>query len=566
MLGNSPKSRTWTRKVPLRLVIVGPLILQFCAVVLLTGLITFYSGQKVPESDFHVITPITFLLCLLALLIMTVGGVLASRCLVRPILITIMAAESLSLGDWQQRVPDSFINEVGLLARAFNRMADELQAYFSELEYNAKHDTLTGLLNRSAYRLKLREAIYNYECDNSNLFAVLFLDLDYFKLINDSLGHLVGDKLLVEVSKRLQSCLKETDIIARFGGDEFVILLNNIADINDATQVATKILHICQQPFDLNNNRLFISTSIGIVLSTAGGKYPDDFLRDGDIALYRAKSHGKGGYRVFDAQMHAEAVKRLQMEIDLRRAIENEEFDVYYQPLIDIKTQEIIGFEALVRWPQAGGDIISPAEFISIAEETGLIVKLDLWMLRTACEQMQMWEQQFALTKSMFVSVNLSGKQFLQPDLLQEIEQIILETGIDVSRLKLEITETMLMSYGESTKEKLRLLKNLGINLAIDDFGTGYSSLSYLHQFPVNTLKIDRSFISRLGPNGENLEIVEAITVLAHKLGMDVIAEGVETTTQLEQLYNIGCEQVQGFLFSPPVTTSQATDLILGKL
>lgn len=511
-------------------------------------------------------TRITIFLCLVALLVASAVGIFTSRCLVCPILRVIDAANALSQGHWEQRLHEPMVKELALLARAFNRTAEQLESFFTQLEYEANHDVLTGLFNRNAFRLKLREAIYKRDRNTGYSFAVLFLDLDYFKLINDSLGHLAGDELLVEFTKRLRACLQTKDVVSRFGGDEFVILLNNIADINDVIKITEQIIQTCQQPFDLNDDRIFISTSIGVVLSEASGELPEDFLSNGDIALYRAKSSGKAGYKVFDTQMHAEVVERLQLEMNLRLAIENEEFLIYYQPIVDTSNYALKGFEALLRWPQATENFIHPAKFIPIAEETGLILKLDLWVLRNACEQMQIWQQQFSLTQPLFVSVNLSGKQFLQPDFLEKIEQILLETGVGVNRLKLEITETVLMNYEETTRERLSFLRNLGINLTIDDFGTGYSSLSYLYQFPVNTLKFDRSFISCLGNNGENLEIVEAITALAHKLGMDVIAEGVETTAQLEQLYNIGCEQIQGYLFSRPLNVIQATELIASSL
>ncbi|NJL09562.1 MAG: diguanylate cyclase, partial [Calothrix sp. SM1_7_51] len=350
MLCDILKRGVLASKVPLHIVLVVPFVLQIFAAVGLTRWISLYREQKTLEIT----------LFLLELFISTVLTVLTSRWLISHISRTIVAAEALSLGDWQKRIPEPHVYELALLARAFNRTAEELQANFSQLEYNANYDALTGLPNRNAFRLKLREAIYKHERDANNLFALLFLDLDYFKLINDSLGHIAGDRLLIEVAKRFQSCLKSKDVIARFGGDEFVILLNDIVKTSDVILIAETILKLCQQPFNLDDGSVFISTSIGIVLNTNFVKNPEDFLRDGDIALYRAKSDGKAGYRVFDAQMHSEAVERLQMEIDLRRAIENEEFIVYYQPLIDIKTEKIIGFEALVRWLKPTGEIINP--------------------------------------------------------------------------------------------------------------------------------------------------------------------------------------------------------------
>ncbi|BAZ12304.1 diguanylate cyclase/phosphodiesterase with extracellular sensor [Calothrix sp. NIES-4071] len=528
----------------------------------------------VSEADFmgtiNQNTQITILLCFAALALAIGVGIITSRWLIRPIWRTINAAHALSQGNWHSRVPESKTYELALLAKAFNHTAQQLQTFFSNLEYNANHDALTGLLNQTAFKQKLEEAIKRRDSaatiSNSSKsyayhFAVLFLDLDYFKLINDSLGHMMGDELLIEVTKRLQSCILPNDTIARFGGDEFLILLENITNIHDAIYTAERILKVCQQPFYLSDKKVFITTSIGIVLSTCESQNPLDFLRNADIALYCSKSDGKCRYRVFDAQMHAEAVNRLQLEMDLRRAIENEEFIVYYQPIIDIYINQIIGFEALVRWQHPGGDMISPAKFIPIAEETGLIVKIDAWVLHAVCCQMRIW-QQLNLPQNLFVSVNFSSKQLLQPDLLEQIENIITNTGVDTYKIKIEITETILIHYHESTKTKLKQMQDLGLSLIIDDFGTGYSSLSYLHQFPFCKLKIDYSFISCLTENDRTRAIVEAMIVLAHKLEMDVVAEGVETTEQLDILHSIGCQQVQGYLFSAPVTHTQATALL----
>jgi diguanylate cyclase (GGDEF)-like protein len=530
----------------------------------------------VPESDFmgtiNTNTRITILLCLVALLLSVVMGILTARWLVYPILITINAADALSQGDWYQHVPESKVNELALLAKAFNRTAKQLKNSFVQLEYNASHDALTDLFNQKAFNLKLQEAIKRSKTNitkqenHPHLFAILFLDLDFFKLINDSLGHLVGDQVLIEVARRLRNCVSEADVIARFGGDEFIILLQNIVDVDDAIQVANKILQICKQAFDLGNERVFISTSIGIVMSSNFSERPEDFLRDADNALYCAKSSGKAGYRIFDAKMYTETVERLQLEIELRKAIENEDLTTVYQPIIDANTQQIIGFEALVRWQNSTGKIVSPTQFIPVAEETGLIMRLDLLVLRMACLQLKIWQRQFQQQQPFFISVNLSGKQFLQSDLLVQIEKTIDEIGINRSCLKLEITESILINYQEITKAKIRQIVASGIHLTIDDFGTGYSSLSYLHQFPFSMLKIDRSFIHNLGENDENLEIVKAITGLAHNLGMDVVAEGVETKKQLEQLLRIGCKKIQGYFFSPPLSSTEATNFLANDL
>ncbi|HEY9642741.1 MAG TPA: EAL domain-containing protein [Coleofasciculaceae cyanobacterium] len=536
----------------------------------------------VPKSDFMAAidanTHTTILLCFAALAMATLSGLITSRLLVKPILQMIDATEALSKGHWQHHVSEPPSQELTLLAKAFNRMADYLQESFTQLEHNAYHDALTGLLNQTAFRVKLEEAIAqrDYQAavsqaqnvtagsleSGSKQFAVLFLDLDYFKLVNDSFGHLVGDQLLIAVTQRLATCVRFSDMMARFGGDEFVILLNSITQIADATQVAERILEELQHPFNLAGNEVFISASVGVVLSDNGGKDPDAFLRNADIALYQAKGKGKADYEVFDALMHTEVVKRLQMETDLRQAIERHELEVYYQPIIDISTQRINGFEALLRWHHPTLGMVSPVQFIPVAEETGLIVKLGWWVLRQACQQMRVWQQSYGCCQAMMMSVNLSSKQFLQSDLLEQIDRTLTETGLQPQNLKLEITESLFMTQTEATRFKLRRLRSQGIQLSIDDFGTGYSSLSYLHRFPINTLKIDRSFINHLGSRGENSEIIEAITVLAHKLGMSVVAEGVETIEQLDQVRAIGCEQVQGYLFSRPIAASSMTELL----
>jgi diguanylate cyclase (GGDEF)-like protein len=529
----------------------------------------------VPESDFmqaiDANTRLTILLCLAALASATLVGLVTSRRLVQPILQVINAAEALSQGNWQHHILESGSKEMALLARSFNRMAGQLQTSFVQLEYAANHDRLTGLLNQTGFKLALEGAITQREFDrdreqSDDLFAVLFLDLDYFKVVNDSLGHLAGDQLLVATTERLNACLRSSDMIARFGGDEFVILLNPLDTIADVVQIADRLLQAIQRPFVIGGNEIFISTSIGIVISDDTRETAEALLRNADIALYRAKANGKASYEIFDAAMHIEAVRRLQLETDLRRAIDRQELEVYYQPMVEIATQKTVGFEALLRWNHPTLGRVSPADFIPIAEESGLIVKLGWWALRQACQQMQSWQQEFSGCQAMVMSVNLSCRQFFQADLIEQIERILIDTKLSPQNLKLEITESLFISHTEATRFKLRRLRSRGIQLSIDDFGTGYSSLSYLYRFPINTLKIDRSFICRLGSKGENSEIVEAITVLAHKLGMDVVAEGVETPEQLEKLRAIGCEQAQGYLFSPPVPAEKVTELFHTEL
>ncbi|MDY6939047.1 MAG: EAL domain-containing protein [Cyanobacteriota bacterium] len=433
-----------------------------------------------------------------------------------------------------------------------------------ELRYNVGHDALTGLLNRVSLMQVLGNAIARTQENSNYLFALLFLDLDRFKLVNDSLGHLIGDELLVAVARRLEHCLRKSDLVARFGGDEFIILLDNIKGFKKVTQIAERIVSELKKPFQVNGNEVFTSTSIGIALSSGNRDEPEEFIRDADIALYQAKAKGKSRYEIFNSQMYAQVAGQLQLETDLRRGLEQGEFIVHYQPIVNLLTNQINGFEALVRWNHPERGLVPPDRFIPLAEETGLLVPLDWWVLTQACRQMRCWQLQFPASRKMVMSVNLSGKQFWQPDCLEQIEGVLRRTGLPRSSLKLEVTEGTLIDNDLPTSRLLSQIRALGIGLSIDDFGTGYSSLSYLHRFPFNTLKIDRSFISQQF-SGKS-QIVEAIIVLAHNLGMNAIAEGVETSKHRERLRELGCEQAQGYLFSPPLDVNAATELFESQL
>ncbi|MDQ3753659.1 MAG: EAL domain-containing protein [Acidobacteriota bacterium] len=464
----------------------------------------------------------------------------------------------------------------GLRAEQAERHVQELNRYVSELEQTSRtlqesreqfrhaayHDALTGLPNRTLFADHVKLAIERARRRESQAFAVLFLDLDRFKYINDSLGHTYGDELLITTARRIESCLRQADVVARFGGDEFAVLLDNINDTGDAICVAEKIQSELSAPFYLDKYEAFTTASIGIALSVTGYDDPADILRDADTAMYRAKDGGKARCEVFDKAMHSRAVARLRLENDLRRAVERQEFCVAYQPIIDMKTDKLSGFEALARWQHPERSIVSPAEFIPLAEETGLIVPIGLWILEEACRQTQAWRQQSPANRALTISVNLSGKQLAQPDLIEQIKEILQRTKLDACGLKLEITESVVMENAEQAAKLLGQLRALGVSLSIDDFGTGYSSLSYLHRFPVDTLKIDRSFVSRMAGGDENLEIVRTIITLAGNLGMEVIAEGVETTEQKAQLRALKCDYAQGYLFSPPVWAEQAALLL----
>jgi diguanylate cyclase (GGDEF)-like protein/PAS domain S-box-containing protein len=435
----------------------------------------------------------------------------------------------------------------------------ERKAVEEQLLHDAFHDALTGLPNRALFMDRLTQAVERSKRHPEYSFAVFFMDLDRFKHINDSLGHMVGDQLLTGIGKRLEGCTRVADTVARLGGDEFTIILDDINDISDAVNMADRIREVLKAPFSLGGHDVFTSASIGIAMSSMGYAKPDDLLRDANTAMHRAKTSGRARYQVFDITMHSHAVELLKLETDLQRTRVCEEYRVHYQPVVSLETGQVTGFEALVRWQHPERGLIYPDEFISVAEETGLIVPLDRWVLREACRQTVQWQKRFP---GLTISVNLSPKQFLHADLVWEVERVLAETGLAASSLKLEITESVLMSNGETVQQSLTKIRALGVELYLDDFGTGYSSLSYLHRFPIDVLKIDRSFVCRIGAEGENSEIARAIVTLAHGMGLGVIAEGIETSEQLAELRSLSCKYGQGNLFSSPVDAGEAEKLV----
>lgn len=453
-----------------------------------------------------------------------------------------------------------------------SRVNEQLQEELAErkraeeqLVYTALHDPLTDLPNRVLFMDRLHHALERAKRHKNFTFAVFFPDLDRFKVVNDSLGHNVGDLLLIESARRLTTCIRSEDTIARLGGDEFVILLEEVEVSADYLRVADRIQHDLALPCDLEGHRVFISVSMGIVQSAAGYERPEDILRDADIAMYRAKGQGRGRYEIFDPEMLERVMTRLELETDLRKALERQEFIVHYQPILDMGTRRIVGFEALVRWLHPTRGLIQPAEFIPTAEEVGLIIQIGDWVLEEACRQIRTWLVQFPADPPLTISVNLSAVQCAQADLVQKITEALRKNKLDARCLKLELTESVVVEDSASTSAMLSRLRELGVQVQIDDFGTGYSSLGYLHTLPViDTLKIDRTFVSRLEMVDNGSDIVRTILALAHNLGMKVIAEGVETDGQLFKLKAMGCEYVQGFLFARPLDSEEAGTL-LGK-
>ncbi|MGI2901933.1 EAL domain-containing protein [Tolypothrix sp. VBCCA 56010] len=435
----------------------------------------------------------------------------------------------------------------------------------SQLLHNAFHDALTGLPNRAWFMKCLKDACDRAKQHEDYLFAVLFLDLDRFKVINDSLGHLLGDQFLIKIATRLKACIRSIDTAARLGGDEFTILLQGIENLSEAIEVVERIQQQLALPFDLDGQEVFTTASIGIALNLIlTYDQPEDLLRNADTAMYRAKVLGRSRYELFHPDMYTNAVDRLQLETDLRRAIERQEFRVYYQPIVSLSSGTISGFEALLRWQHPERGLLSPADFIPLAEETGLIVEIGYWVLFEACRQMQVWRMGYPTSSLEKISVNLCVKQFSQADLIEQIAQILHSTGLDACSLMLEIIESAIMENGDEANTASQL-RAMGIKLSIDDFGTGYSSLSRLYSFPINVLKIDRSFVSPINANNRNLEIIEIIVTLADKLGMDVTAEGVETQEQLALLRKLNCEYGQGYFFSRPLDSSAAEALIMAN-
>ena len=438
----------------------------------------------------------------------------------------------------------------------------------AQLEYKATHDVLTGLPNRAMFMSRLEEALDKIKQYPTYKVSVLFIDLDRFKIVNDSLGHQIGDELLVGIAARLKECLRPSDLVARLGGDEFTILVEGRYNIDEVVRIAERINEKFALPFDLSGHEVFSSASIGILHAAENHKTPADMMRDADTAMYQAKRGGKGRHEIFDRDMHVAVRETLQLETDLRHAVERQEFEVFYQPIYSLgETCRLEGFEALARWEHERLGVVPPARFIPLAEEIGIIDQLGEQILRRACEQAKKLQQQqtAAASEPLSLSVNLSVKQFAGDGMVKKIEKILTETGFSPRDLRLEITETVFLEQGERAVEMLHELRALGVEINIDDFGTGYSNLNYLTRLPISTLKIDRSFVAPIEANEKNAEILQTIVMLARNLGMRVIAEGVENAAQLEQLKKLDCEAAQGFYFARPMTFDDAKNFLAEK-
>jgi diguanylate cyclase (GGDEF)-like protein/PAS domain S-box-containing protein len=432
----------------------------------------------------------------------------------------------------------------------------ERKALEERMEHQALHDSLTGLPNRRLFLDRLGQALRGTRRKKGRKVAVLFMDVDGFKNVNDSLGHEAGDRLLAAVAGRLEGCLRPGDTLARFGGDEFAVLIEDVGGPDGAARVAGRITEELRAPFPIEGQELFVGLSIGIALNGARSEGPEDLLRDADTAMYRAKGSG-AGYSVFDTAMHERAVARLDLENNLRRAIEEDEFVVHYQPIVGLQTGQLWGMEALVRWEHPERGLLDPDEFVPLAEESGLVIPMGRQVLRQACRAAKRWQEEHPCIPPLVVSVNLSARQLARPELAETVERALGESGLEARSLGLDVTETVYVRALEGNAGALSRLREMGVGISIDDFGTGYSSLAYLKRLPADALKIDRSFVAGLGEDLEDTAIVGMVVELAHTLGMEVVAEGVETEAQARLLGEMGCDLGQGYRFSRPLPSEE---------
>jgi diguanylate cyclase (GGDEF)-like protein len=472
------------------------------------------------------------------------GIVIGTVCVVDPAPHAWTQAEISALND----LAELLVTEMELTSDLFVKRATQ-----EHLLYSTLHDSLTGLPNRSLFTERLRHSMRRTARHPEDVFAVLFLDLDRFKDVNDNLGHFAGDELLRAVARRLEACLRPEDTVARLSGDEFAILLESITDASDAGRVAERIEEALSFPINLGGAEVTTSASMGIVTSSMSQEQPEQLLRSADMAMYRAKAAGRARYEMFDRAMHTDALIRLQLETDLRRAVEQREFRLHYQPLVSLRTGRITGLEALLRWEHPQRGLVQPSEFIPIAEETGLIIRVGRWVINEACRQLMVWQKAHPRAEPLSVSVNLSVKQFNQSDLIEQIASAIRTTGIPPDSLRLEITEAALIDKGAAALTLLGQIKQLGVQIYLDDFGTGYSSLIYLHRLPIDAIKIDRELVTTMDTDEKNLRLVRTILTFAQIIGVRAEAEGISTAEQLRELRSLNCEHGQGYLFSAPI-------------
>jgi len=506
-------------------------------------------------------TPRLGILFLTGLLVLM--GVHFAKTIAQPLDAMLMVTREIVSGNYRRRIPRSPILELSELAGAFNQMAHQVERQLHELAHQALHDPLTNLANRKMLIERLRKALARPGAP-ANSVAVIMLDLDNFKVINDSLGHLCGDELLYQCARRLEDVLPPEGLAIRQGGDEFSILLDGIGEMREATCVAAQVVAALREPFVVAGREIVITASVGIAYGTPGQHLPDDLLKAADLAAYRVKGTGKAGCAVYDHSMSALAMERLELESDLRRALERDELVLWYQPVVDLQSGHVVELEALIRWRHPARGLISPADFIPLAEETGLILPIGRWVLTQACRQACEWLAEFPEQPELVVGVNLSARQVHHPGVVEEVAQVLAETGLPPACLKLEITESVMMHDAEATVQTLRRLKALGLQLAVDDFGQGYSSLSYLKHFPLDVLKIDRAFVDKLGQDPQDTAIVEAIIRLARTLDLTVTGEGIETCGQVDILREMGCERGQGYYFARPQPSEAIAALLAG--